>query len=501
MPGTKKAILSAVLLAPALVGVAQAEEPGAEIEIEGSAAPAASGVPAASTSSGESPSPGLPATPVPSNDAAEDAELRATVDRLLERISALESERSAPVAEPPPPPPPPPEEPKRWQEVLDLRLSGFIQPQLAISQLSQDAVSANGTALNQDQFVVRRGRVEIERFWKYAYTSLEIDMDTVHGPRVSLAGAEVAGFLPSKVEGQPPLARVGAGFADIPFGFELPDDSEDREFMERTLGSRAFFLGISDVGVQLSSALGPLRFVLAGLNGVPITPDDSNTVWNGQKTLVGRVGFDGRKEETFTLRGGVSFLKGTGFHEGTTATKSQLLWSDVNQDGTVTLNELTAINGQAATPSATFDRWAVNADLGLGIKSPLGWSRVYGEVTIAANLDRGYLVADPIATGYDVRELSWYVAAVQDVTPYALVGFRADSYQPNSDLFEARRGLFLPQDASVLTLSPLIGGRIPGLAKLYLQYDYVVDLLGRDERGEPEDLANDQWTLRAQVEF
>jgi hypothetical protein len=287
----------------------------------------------------------------------------------------------------------------------------------------------------------------------------------------------------------------------MPFGFELPDDADDREFMERSTGSRAFFAGDSDVGIHLSGGAGPLRYNLAWVNGVPVSPDADTTVYNHQKTLMARVGFDTRKPEVYGIRGGVSLLDGTGFHAGSDATKSSLQWSDVNQDGIVTLNELTGVNGQAAAPSSVFDRWAVNADLGVSFHTPLGQTRVYGEATIASNLDRNLYVADPVSSGFDVRELAWYVAAVQDVSEWGLVGFRADAYEPDADLFEARRGLFLPMDTSILTLSPLVGGRINDVAKLYLQYDYVVDFLGRDVRGEPVDLPNDQWTLRAQVRF
>jgi hypothetical protein len=120
---------------------------------------------------------------------------------------------------------------------------------------------------------------------------------------------------------------------------------------------------------------------------------------------------------------------------------------------------------------------------------------------MASNLDRAFFVADPIAAGRDLREIAWYVAVVQDVTPWGVLGFRADRYDPDADLFESRRGEFIPLDASLLTLSPAAGVRIPELASLIVQYDYVVDHLGRDSRGVPIDLPNDQWTARIQMEF
>jgi hypothetical protein len=467
-----------------------------------------SSVPAAPTSPGESPAPGQPVTSVPAIGAAEDAELRSTISGLearlaaieAERTAATEAERAAEAARAAAAEAAPPAQKPRWQDVLDLKVWGYVQPQVVFSQMSEDTLTADGEALNKDRFLVRRGRIEVERFWKYAYSSIEVDLNTVNGPRVNLAGAEAAVLYPSP-DGGVPYIRLGAGLADTPFGFELPDDADQREFMERSTASRAFFASDSDVGVQLSGGYGPLRYNLAALNGVPVSPDTDNTVYTSDKTLLGRLGFDFQRERLFRVSGGVTFLKGKGFHAGTPETKSQLLWSDVNQDGTVTLNELEAINGQAATESATFDRSAIDADLQLGVHTPLGWSRVYGEVTMGTNLDRELYVADPIATGYDLREVGWYVAIVQDVTKWGLVGIRFDDYQPAADAFEARRGLFLPQDASIYTMSPVVGVRIPDLAKLYLQYDYVVDFQSRDVRGEPVDLANDQLTVRAQVEF
>jgi hypothetical protein len=126
---------------------------------------------------------------------------------------------------------------------------------------------------------------------------------------------------------------------------------------------------------------------------------------------------------------------------------------------------------------------------------------------IAQNLDRSFFVADPIVLGQNVRELAVYGAVTQEVLGVALVGFRYELYQPNLDLFEPRRGVAVPRDASVHTLSPLLGVRLPddllpGVnARLVVQYDFVRDALARDLRGVPTDLANDQLTVRVQGEL
>lgn len=407
---------------------------------------------------------------------------------------------ATPVVAPAPPPPPASPWPS-WVQVIDVRVSGYVQPQAVFSELSEDALTADGTALNADRFTLRRGRLRVDRDFKYAHATVEFDGNTSYGPAVSVKRVEASIRYPGP--GEVPFAQLTGGLTEIPFGYELTESNRDRLAMERTLGSRAFFLGEYDVGVRLHGGLGPLRYAAAVLNGVPASdnPSADDSVYTAQKTIVGRLGAEAGKQDTFELGGGVSALKGAGFHAGTPATKSSLTWDDANQDGLVSLAELTATNGQAATESSTFDRWAVNGDLEAGVHTPIGWTRLRGEVTMAANLDRGLYVADPISTGFDVRELAWTASVQQDVTRYATLGFRVDSYDGNADLFESRRGEFLPLDVSVLTLSPVVALQLPHLVKLSVQYDYVVDHLGRDVNGEPIDLPNDQWTVRGQVEF
>lgn len=537
MPCSRSAVVTLIAALCALGSPSWAQEAEIEIEIEDTpaepAAPPPAEAPAEPTPVEPAPVEPAPVEPVtappaevvppaPPN-APDDAALRDTIARLEARLAALEGAQPEPVTLPDPEAPTAPPaageiaagDPRprwqqtvdaarrRWWDKLDLRISGYVQAQYEHHELSEDEISPDGAALNQDRFLVRRGRLRVDRFFKYAHVALEIDANTVRGPFVSVRRAEASFFLPNKVAGLPPYVMVTAGLSEIPFGFELRQGPRNRVFAERTAGSLAFFRGEPDVGLRVSGGVGPLRYAFAVQNGVPLDdrPNAVTTVFNHQKTGVGRLGFELRKPERYELSGGVSFLAGTGFHAGQTETKSTLLWRDVNQDGNVTLNELVAMQGQAATPSATFPRWGLNADLQLGFYSPIGWTRAYGEVTVATNLDRSYYVADPIATGYNLRELSWYGALLQDITPFAFVGFRGEAYDPNADLFEARRGLFIPAESTEFTLTPVAGLQLPRRGRLLFQYDHVIDHLGRDVRGEPVDLPNDRWTLRLQVEI
>jgi hypothetical protein len=116
-------------------------------------------------------------------------------------------------------------------------------------------------------------------------------------------------------------------------------------------------------------------------------------------------------------------------------------------------------------------------------------------------MDRALFVADPILTGLDQRELGYYVGVVQDVMGYGVVGFRFDSYDPNSDAFDKRQGLLLPYSQAIKTYSPMIGLVLPERARLLLQYDIVRDALARSSLGVPTDLKNNVLTLRLQVQL
>jgi len=393
-----------------------------------------------------------------------------------------------------------------WWDRLDLRIGGYIQTQLVTSQLSHDELGPDGTPLNQDRFVIRRGRLRIDRVWDYASVGFEIDASTTRGPFVGIRRAEISFFLPDLThdDAAVPLVAATVGLTSTPFGFELRQGNRERWFLERSTGSLAFQRGEPDIGVRLWGGVGILRYDLAIQNGNPL--DDraggEPVDLTAAKDFVGRVGIETNPSSSFELAAGVSFHTGTGLHRGSAATKPHLIWVDIDEDGTFDgAVETTTTAGQAATPSETFHRWGWNADLQIGFHSPIGWTRLYGEATVATNLDRSLYVADPVANGADVREFAWYAAILQEVTEYAIVGFRVDSYDPNADWLDTRRGRTVARDATILTYSPMVGAQLPGRGRLVFQYDRVRDQLGRDASGVPTDLANDQFVFRLQMEF
>jgi hypothetical protein len=381
-----------------------------------------------------------------------------------------------------------------------VKLWWFVQGQYESHQESEDQLQQGGTPLNQDRFVLRRTRLRLAGDWDYASALVELDANTVAGPLVGIRQAEAS--LQYRLEkNRRPLVQASFGLLNPPFGYELPEWPRDRAFMERSTASRAFFPGETDVGLRVSGALGFLFWSFAAMNGEPL---DERTAFptrdpNAAKDVVFHVGAEAAPRDGLRISGGVSGLRGQGFHPGTDATKERAEWRDQNEDGIVQTVELTGVPALAARPSLNFERWVMGADIQAVYTSKLGRTKLYGEIMVAQNMDRGLFVADPVATGLDARALGYYAALLQEITPYGLAGFRVDRYDPNADVFDRRGGKLLPFSQAITTFSPLVAFVLPQRAKLLFQYDFVRDALARDARGVPTDLRNDAWTVRLQV--
>ena len=391
-----------------------------------------------------------------------------------------------------------------------LVISGYVQAQFEKSAISEDQRLQGGSPINQDRFLVRRGRLRVDRRWELAAAAIEFDGSTTRGPFFCVRRAEASLIYAGKPgKGEPPLLTLTAGLSEIPFGHELVESSRFRWFMERSTASLAFFPGEPDVGVRVQGGFKFLRYALAILNGEPLNDragqGTGGREFNAAKDLVARVGVDtdGTGESKLRFATGVSFLKGKGFHPGTDATKGSVVWQDANENSIVDTGELRANPDTAATPSLNFNRWALGADLRITLRTVLGLSRFAGEVYVASNLDRGLFFADPYAPGStgDIRHFGWYAFFLQDLGRYAVAGVRADVYDPNSDVLDKRAGKLVPSDQTITTVSPIVGAVLPDRARLLLQYDIVRDHLARDARGVPTDLKNNLLTVRLQVEL
>jgi hypothetical protein len=457
------------------------------------------------------PAPASPLLPPPAPSA--DAPLRSEIDELREEVRALRS-RVESANGPPAPrttdpsksaPPRPLGYEYFWPWVVPpegISFNAYLQSQYESHQDSQDQLQQGGALLNKNRFSIRRARASVLGEWEYAAVALELDANTTNGPQVDLRKAEASlQYRPDRTK--PPILMATLGQFDTPFGYELVESPRTRWFMERSQASLGFWPGEPDLGVRLAGALDFFRWTIAAVNGEPLGEKSPYALEdpNSAKDVIFRFGFDAMPRDDLHIAGGVSALRGKGFHPGTDATKTGLQWQDSNDDGLIENFELTPIPANVATPSQNFDRWAAGADLRLQYLSTLGVTKVYGEFMLGSNMDRNQYFADPVLTGIDQRELGFYAGIVQDLGPYAVVGFRYDFYDPNSNAFDSRAGLLIPRSEAVKTASPLIGLTLPDRARLVFQYDIVRNALARTAEGVPTDLKANVWTIRLQVQL
>jgi hypothetical protein len=385
-----------------------------------------------------------------------------------------------------------------------LSLMGYLQADWNMwRQSSEDQVNSSTLLpLNDERFLIRRARFKTAIDREYVAGALEFDGNTVNGSTARITDAEASFKIPGE-EGAPlPLLMGSIGLFKIPFGFEVLQSDRDRVFMERSISEQALFPGEYDVGARLQGAWRFVRYAFAVQNGNPLGEKTfPGRDPNAAKDFVGRLGVDTPVSDTIAIAGGFSGLKGTGFHRGTPATKGTVQWSDRNEDSAVTIDELSAVPGTAATPSLNFDRFAWGADLELSVKIPsFGAFVAYGEVYLAKNLDRAKLIADPYGPlGRDVRELGAYGAALLQIGEYAVIGARYDYYNPDRDSNDPNKPV-VPTAFSYGTLSLVASYGTPN-GRVALEYDHNTNHNGRTTMGAPTSLGDDSVILRGQVGF
>ena len=421
-------------------------------------------------------------------------------------VSAKPEEKKAPDAKPAEAKPTeakPPEAKTAVTEMLThLAFSGFVQADYHGSQASEPELTQGGVLLNENRFLIRAARPRLDVDYTYARAQLELDANTVRGPEVRLFHAFGTAVLPGLRAGAPPLVAASLGLMDTPFGYEvglLPQ--RQQLFGERSLASRAFFPGIPDLGMRLFGGLSFVRWSFGLMNGHPLDTAYAMRAPMSPRDVSFRLGVETHPTAKIELRGGVSGLRGKGFHPGTDASKNAISWTDVNEDGTIQPSELQALPATAASPSVLFDRWLVGADVQALLHTKLGLSQLSAEVFVASNMDRGFAIADPVLLGQNTRELGAYVSFIQELGKYAILGLRYDYYDPNLDALDTRAGKLVPNKQSVHTVTPMVGAVLPGHARLLFEYAVVRDHLGRDASGLPTDLKNDAFNLRLQVDL
>ena len=331
--------------------------------------------------------------------------------------------------------------------------------------------------------------------------TIEFDGNTVNGATARLVSATIDwAWRPRSIAAtEPALVAITAGLFKIPFGADVPTSDRDRIFLEPGWAARALFPGNYDAGAMLAGGWRFARWQLAITNGAPV----GDAQFTGRDPtsapdLVGRAGVEVELGGV-TARGGLSALVGTGLHAGTAPTKDQLTWVDANEDGMVQTTELGVIPGRPATPSETFARSAIGADLALTwCVRTLGRGQGFAEIAIATDLDRAVVVADPVAADRSLRELGWQIGAWQDLGPWARVGARYDAYRPDRDAREVQGANLVGLDPRFTTLALLASLRWRE-HRATLEYDHERNPLGRGLDGQPTTRGADRVTARLQV--
>lgn len=389
-------------------------------------------------------------------------------------------------------------------------LTGFVQADAVLySQASQDELDpATGEPLAQEHFGIPRASLRADAHRGAIDAELELEAFTTRAtlPRPSQSPGvrlEIAQLGWHHRE----LVEISGGLFRIPFGAQTPSRPRERAFLELPTVARALFPGDLDAGVMVRGAYGLARWSVAAMNGAPV----GDSVWKGKDPansydVIGRVGADvaGPYRSRFVV--GLSALSGMGFHAGTPPTKDHIVWIDDNQDGQVEQGELYSVPGAPGEPSKTFHRNALGVDLAAHwCLCALGRGVAFAEVIAASNLDRGLVYADPIALGMrDIRELGVVVGVVQDVTPYARVGVRYDTYDADRDAAKQAGVTLVTTHQRFSTLAVMATARVPSLgddAKVIAEYDRNTNPFGTGVDGTPVTRRDDRVVIRAQVGF
>jgi hypothetical protein len=374
------------------------------------------------------------------------------------------------------------------------------------SEDSLDEVSTGGDTLNTERFLIRRGRLRAEAHRDLTdgsmFGAVEFDGNTIGGTPVGrLLGAQVGYAWPSV---KAPVVAATAGLFKTPFGAEVPASERDKPFLEPPAFARALFPGNYDAGVMVSGQYNVARYALAVMNGAPV----GDKQWRGRDPtgsfdLVARIGASIAGPYRFHLDAGVSAITGKGLHPGTPATKDDFEWVDENQDGIIQTTELTVIPGTPGTPSETFSRNALGADVTANwFACGVGPGAGYFEVALASNLDRGLIYADPkdANTNRDLRHLGFALGAVQSVGDHAQFGVRYDRYNADRDAFE-REGIPIVGISRIFSTVSVMAAARWHDARLLVQYDHERNPFGRADNGMPTTRSADRISLRAQVGF
>lgn len=258
-----------------------------------------------------------------------------------------------------------------------IKLTGYIQGRYQFQQTDYD--EANPELKLTDgfsRFTVRRGRLKATYTGDTGLLMLQIDA-TPSG--VALRDAEATLFIPGTQQNW----SFTLGQMKLPFGFEGPFSSSEREFPERSRVVQSFLPGERDRGLRLNGKYRMLRLAAGvfdgnGINNMGFVGTDNDK----EKDVVGRLGFDLK-----WISGGVSGWKGLTLGKRTgDVTRTAYARTRVGADLQIYMDLLpvggTAFKGEYIT-GKTYQRSNVEQ---LGVPASGWWAQIAQNLGVANEL-------------------------------------------------------------------------------------------------------------------
>ncbi|CAM4160286.1 Phosphate-selective porin O and P [Pedobacter westerhofensis] len=378
----------------------------------------------------------------------------------------------------------------------DIKITGYLQTQFQQAQSSGiSSFSGGDFAENSDnRFIIRRGRLKIDRVDKYSSIVFQIDA-TQNG--INLMDAFIQLQQPDHNE-----LRLTAGLFNRPFGYSIVYSSGYRDFPERARVFQTIMPRERDIGAMLSYQ--PLKFLTADLavvNGSGLYARD----YDSKKDIIGSLTFkfDSLANRKLQLGFGASFYKGSVRNDTE---------SFYTSDGSGFIKNTSPLNAGANLKRNYF---------GGNIQIQYN-SRHWGATTLKAEFVSGTqpgVAASPSITGpvasqsfttqpatdlYLRNFTGYYLLFTQQVAKTkfnALVGY--DVYDPNNKVKESQIGVAANTSAGDIKFSTLGYGLtylVNPRVKLTAYNERVINAPAQLDNYR-NDIRDDVFTLRLQYRW
>lgn len=312
----------------------------------------------------------------------------------------------------------------RFQSVNAAASPNLVNGSLPPGIGSNDVIAkADGTTTNTNLFRLRRTRLRAIYETDDVRVFFQIDLLPTGGPTAAQGSiarnAEATGIVHWTKDIE---SRLGGGLFEVPFRNELLESSMYRPFIERTWASQNAFPTERDLGVHAKTFVKKDRFVF------------DVGILNGQ-----RLG-----EKSFVLLPDLNSSKDFfALAQTTMGPVTPTVYGYAGRGQTVDAALLRVKNFKK-----------LGANFALKVAHPifpkLGETKLIAELMFGTNMDTGvnYAFAVPAIPKVitddvkDLNERALYLRAEQELTKWALAGFRYDTYTTNSDIANNARDTY-----------------------------------------------------------